>query len=827
MFTAIESWAQSSPEALAIADPERGSRSFGEFWSEATRIAQSVDLAGIDRDEVVSVVSANGADLLVAELGVSLHCAAAPLNPTLTRSEFEACFSALRPSALLADPSAGAALEAAAALGLPTVEERPRASLRWDARKCPGVRFIFQTSGTTAAPKLAPLTDAVCAARAFSYRDRLGLTSADRVLSMTPPFLHQGWIASLAQLLAGGSVIQAGKFVPERFQSWLNEYAPTWYIASPAVHRAVVALGHTIAPGRLRFARSSGAPLSDQLLDAIEHTLGVPVVMGYGLTETGSIAGTSPGSRRKPGSVGISTGTEIAILDDQGTSRPAGEVGEIVVRGPAVMTGYCGGESGFRDGWFRTGDLGLLDEDGYLFVKGRINERINRGGEKVMPQEIEEVLNAHPAVEDAAAFSIPHPTLGEDIACALVLKNGMAATKSEIRDFAGLSLASYKIPRRVLFLDDIPRNASQKPKRDELRKLVESISGQSEDGRLLTPVEERLAVIWKRILNRKEIHAGDSFFELGGDSLQSAVMLAEVDATWPGRRAFQNSVTFFKEPTIARLAELLATIDQPAEGNVIAIRATGQRIPLFVIPASSDDPFYLRYLADRLGDDQPFFILNTSGKCSERTGESVETATARSIDALRAARASGPYVLGGHCYGGVVAFETARLLATQGETVGLVALFDVPTPGYPKVLSQWPRYVANFRVKKLGKSLPHIRHLAYLARRKAIAKLVRRGNRAALAQAAAAILSDPVAVGRPCSYEPKRIHVPVVQYLALDVEVSGEVLEDARLGWRDFALAGFTTRRVPGGHDSLLVEPNVSRLAAGLRDALNRLNAAS
>src|SRR5277367_3473013 len=169
MFTAIESWAQSSPEALAIADPERGSRSFGEFWSEATRIAQSVDLAGIDRDEVVSVVSANGADLLVAELGVSLHCAAAPLNPTLTRSEFEACFSALRPSALLADPSAGAALEAAAALGLPTVDERPRASLRWDARKCPGVRFICQASGNTAAPKLAPLTDAVCASRAFSY----------------------------------------------------------------------------------------------------------------------------------------------------------------------------------------------------------------------------------------------------------------------------------------------------------------------------------------------------------------------------------------------------------------------------------------------------------------------------------------------------------------------------------------------------------------------------------------------------------------------------------------------------------------------------------
>lgn len=811
IFTAIESWVQTNPDALAILDPERGTRSFGELWCEAARIAESLRRAGIHRDEVVAVVSSNGADLLVAELGVSLHCACAPLNPALTRSEFEACFSALRPSALLADSSAGAALDAAAALGLPTLEERASAGPAWDTRKCPGVRFIFQTSGTTAAPKLVPLTEGVCATRAFSYRDRLGLTSTDTVLCMTPPFLHQGWIASLAQLVAGGNVIQAGKFAPQRFQQWLEEYAPTWYIASPAVHRAVVALGQPISAGRLRFVRSSGAALSDQLLDAIEHKLGVPVVMGYGLTETGSIAGTSPGSRRKPGSVGISTGTEIAILNEQSG------LGEIAVRGPAVVTGYCGDESGLQDGWFHTGDLGLVDDEGYLFVKGRINERINRGGEKVMPQEVEDVLNAHPAVEESSAFGIPHPTLGEDVACAVVLKSGMAATTSEIREFASLRLVPYKVPRRVLFLDEIPRNASQKPRRDELRRLVGSVGAQSRDVSSLTPVEERLAAIWKRILNREEIRAEDNFFELGGDSLQAAVMLSEVNV---------NSPAFFKEPTLARLAEILTTLDLPAEAcNVIAIRASGTRIPLFVIPASSDDPFYPRYLAHDLGHDQPFFILNTSGKWSERTKDSVEAAAQRSIDALRAAQANGPYILGGHCYGGVVAFEAARRLVNHGEKVALVALFDVPAPGYPKVLTQLPKYIAKFRMPMLRTSLTHIQHLLYLARRKAIAKLSRQGGGAPLAKAAATMLSDPVTVGRPCSYEPKSIEVPVFQFMATGVEVSSEVLEDARLGWRDFALAGFATREVPGGHDSILLEPNASSLAAELRDVLNPWNA--
>ena len=255
-------------------------------------------------------------------------------------------------------------------------------------------------------------------------------------------------------------------FLCSTFFAWMAEFHPTWYPAVPTIHQAILAHAdqyrEIIARCPLRFIRSASAPLPPQVRAALERVFRAPVLESYGMTETSMIACNPPPQRQgKSGAVGMTVGPEVAIMDESGTVLPAGAIGEIVVRGASVMSGYdndpAANKEAFIHGWFRTGDQGFLDADGYLFVTGRLTEFINRGGEKIAPWEVDVVLMEHPAVAQAVTFAVPHPRLGEDIAAAVVLRHNATATASDIRQFAATRLADFKVPRQVLLVEGPPK----------------------------------------------------------------------------------------------------------------------------------------------------------------------------------------------------------------------------------------------------------------------------------------------------------------------------------------------------------------------------------
>jgi acyl-CoA synthetase (AMP-forming)/AMP-acid ligase II len=241
------------------------------------------------------------------------------------------------------------------------------------------------------------------------------------------------------------------------------------------MHQAILGLAgrhrDAIAGGRLRFIRSSSSSLPPQVMEAMEATFGVPVIESYGMTEAAHQMASNPLPPRPrfPGSVGVAAGPEIAIMDEAGNLRAPGELGEVVVRGRDVTAGYENNPeanaAAFTNGWFRTGDQGVLDEHGYLRLTGRLKELINRGGEKISPIEVDTVLMDHPAVAQCVTFALPHDKLGEEVGAAIVLAEGQTATDHELREFASARLAGFKVPRKVFFLKEIPKGATGKLQR--------------------------------------------------------------------------------------------------------------------------------------------------------------------------------------------------------------------------------------------------------------------------------------------------------------------------------------------------------------------------
>ncbi len=302
------------------------------------------------------------------------------------------------------------------------------------------------------------------------------MTADDRGLVIMPLFHIHGLMASLlAPLSAGGEVCCSSGFNALKFFNWLAEVRPTWYSGVPTMHQAIMmrAPGNAdaIAGHRLRFVRSSSSALPPTVIAEVERLYGVPVIEAYGMTEAAHQMASNPlpPRSRKPGTVGPSGGPEIRIADTDGRTVPTGATGEIVIRGPNVMREYesnpAANADAFYDGWFRTGDQGTMDGDGYVSITGRLKEIINRGGEKISPREVDEIIMEHPAVHQCVTFAMPHDMLGEDVAAAVVLRQGATASDRELRDFASARLAPFKVPRKILILDQIPVGATGKLQR--------------------------------------------------------------------------------------------------------------------------------------------------------------------------------------------------------------------------------------------------------------------------------------------------------------------------------------------------------------------------
>jgi len=482
-------------DAVALSAPGVPGLTFAGLRALADRTVAALNAMGIGRNDRVAIVLPNGPEMASAFLAIASGAASAPLNPGYRADEFEFYLSDLNAKGLVVDAgSTSPAVDVARKLGVRIVElhaRRDAGAGEFELRDTgagagaaanPGpaqpddVALVLHTSGTTSRPKIVPLAQRNVCASARNIREFLSLSPADRGLNIMPLFHIHGLIAGVtAPLSAGGQVCCTPGFNALKFFAWMEEARPTWYTAVPTMHQTILARAPqnkaVIAANPLRFIRSSSSAMPTQVIRELEAVFGAPLVESYGMTEAAHqmAANPLPPRVRKPGTVGVAAGPEVAIMDEQGVLMPPGATGEIVIRGENVTPGYennpKANAEAFTNGWFRTGDQGTMDAEGYVTITGRLKEIINRGGEKISPREVDEVLMDHPAVAQVVTFAIPHDKLGEEGGAAVVLRDGAALTEKELREFAAKKLADYKVPRKVLFLAEIPKGATGKLQR--------------------------------------------------------------------------------------------------------------------------------------------------------------------------------------------------------------------------------------------------------------------------------------------------------------------------------------------------------------------------
>ncbi len=471
---------------IAIAAPERKALTYGDLAELVQTTGHRLNAAGLGQSDKVAIVLPNGPLMAIAFIAVSASAVAAPLNPAFREDEFRFYMQDLNIKALVIETaSASPAIIAAKALGIALIEVTEDFTLQTAAQ---GVAqrsgfmgddetaLVLHTSGTTSRPKIVPLTQGNLLASAGNIAKTLHLTSTDRCMNIMPLFHIHGLVAALlATLSSGGSVYCTPGFNALKFFGQLEEARPTWYTAVPTMHQAILSRAErnatVIKAHLLRFIRSSSASLPVPVFNHLEQAFGCPVIEAYAMTENAHqmTSNQLPPGKRKAGLVGCAAGPEVAIMDAAGKLLEAGAEGEIVTRGANVTRGYennpAANEAGFAHGWFHTGDQGFMDADGYLKITGRLKEIINRGGEKIAPAEVDEALLEHVAVFQVVTFAIPHDKLGEDVAAAVVFKEGQTATEKELQDFVNARLAAFKVPRHIVILTEIPKGATGKLQR--------------------------------------------------------------------------------------------------------------------------------------------------------------------------------------------------------------------------------------------------------------------------------------------------------------------------------------------------------------------------
>ena len=712
---AIRFRAEMQPDQPAIVSSSFAPLSYRELQYLIRDVRAALRTAGYSRSARIAVAIPNGPQAALAIVAVACSAVSIPLNPRQTLREIEMGFAALRPDAvLLAKGDDSDARRAAERKGVTIIEatpskkgtlgfgiDKPQAGTAAapdepDEPDPEAPAFILQTSGTAAEPKLIPFSHRNMLAAAARLQAWFNLTPQDRCLSVSPPFYSHGLkVTVFTPLLSGGTVsfpTDASKF---DYAEWFEDLRPTWYSAGPTLHRLIFDQTQSRADAKtghsLRFILSGGAPLSRNVLEGLQDTLGVPVVEHYGSSEAAQIAANlPPPGRSKLGTCGVPWADTVMIVGEDGHPLPPGEQGEILVGGPTLISGYLNApelnHASFLNGWFKTGDIGSLDEDGFLTVHGRLNDVINRGGEKISPVEIDDALMRHPAVAEAAAFSVRHPRLGEDVAAAVVLRTGMTATPVELRRFLQDQLASFKIPRRITIQDQLPKGKTGKVLR---RQLSASFEEKVEPETKVTaprPSEKtaldsgtlviQLTELWERLLQTAPVSLDDDFLEKGGDSLLAVEMLFEVE-----RLTGQTIPTsiLFEARTIRQLAQKLFE-QQIGPKAIIKLNPEGGLPPIFFFHGDYEGGgLYTARLATLLGADQPLYVVAPHDLGAEPLPLPIEAIAADRLRLILNAQPKGPYRLCGYCLGGLIAFEVARLLIAAGEKVEMVGMIDSPT----------------------------------------------------------------------------------------------------------------------------------------------------
>jgi len=575
-YSPIKEISLNSPQSVAIQAPDRAPLNYSNLVRQIQYCANSFKSMDLNHESRIGIVLPNGPEMASCCLGVMCSAVCAPLNPNYQADEFQFYLDDINADAIiLPEGFETPAREVADKLGIKiieliTEEQKPAGSFRFANSEdfnisqdvhpeAENTALILHTSGTTSRPKIVPLTHKNLAVSAFNIKDTLQLTNADCALNMMPLFHIHGLVATLlSTLISGGRIVCTPGFQADSFPTWLEKFKPSWYSAVPTIHQAILALyeSSSLQSYEFRFIRSSSSALPPATLTALRNLFNSPVIEAYGMTEAAHQMASNPlpPASVKPGSVGLSAGPEVAIMDKAGNILATGQKGEIVIKGENVTPGYENNpeanSSAFTKDWFRTGDQGYLDNDNYLFISGRLKEIINRGGEKISPREIDEALLEHDDVSQAVAFSVPHVSLGEDIFAAVVLKQNKTTTTEDLRAFLFKHLADYKVPSKIVLLDNIPKGATGKIQRLNLAKMLQDLL--SSDYEAASSDNERLVLsVYEEVLSMDKIGIRDNFFASGGDSLKATQVISrineqlEIDLPIP---------MLFKHPTPSELA---------------------------------------------------------------------------------------------------------------------------------------------------------------------------------------------------------------------------------------------------------------------------------
>jgi acyl-CoA synthetase (AMP-forming)/AMP-acid ligase II/thioesterase domain-containing protein/acyl carrier protein len=860
MLRLIANRAADNPTAFALLAPGRRSpMTYEQLYTEIQGHARVLRAIGVGKEDRVALLLPNGPEAALGFLATSTISACAPLNPICGTNEIDAVLSNLKPKVLIAspnlDPERRAVAEKHGVLVVTATPDLKREAGTFTLSVSAPVSdtddilpqphdlaLLLHTSGTTSQPKLVGLTHDQLRRSAENIVKSLQLGPDDRCLNVMPLFHIHGIVAAiLSTLCAGASVVCSPGFQGRQFFQWLPEFQPSWFTAVPTMHAAIVAnaaqRGFDGEHHSLRFIRSCSAPLPRGLLREVERWFGVPVVEAYGMTEAAHQIASNPlpPGVRKPGSVGVSTGTEIAIFDELGQPVGSDCEGEIVIRGRNVISHYlgnsCANRECFKHGWFYTGDRGLIDRDGYLFLKGRGSEFINRGGTKISPHEIEEALLDHPNIAEAVAFAIPESRLGEAVAAAVVLRNPMAASEAEIREFASRKLSYFKVPQQLVFLDKIPKGPTGKLQRVRLASELGLTAppkaplqgAPMHEAR--TQLEDVLATIIAQIIGIEKVDLNDNFFEVGGDSLAALELIAGIEQV-TGKRL--TIAALFPAPTVKRLAALIEQYDPGTQPYVVPVQGSGSKPPFFCVDAG---PRYIR-LAQLLNADRPFLGLIYP----DVIATSVEAIAEFCVKSIRAVQREGPYFVSGWCGAGLIAYEIAQQLREQDQEVALLVLFDSVNPARLEELStlgivlvqadelfrkiwfhlRWmiqlePARVPDYFIQRL-KRIWHT-----LTRRTGPARAATNFFRPIFS------IQPPnlYAVGR--RYRPKSYDGRVILFRRSLRAVSKYL--DWKLGWASVITGDFNVVEIPGGHEDMLgpqVQCTAVKLTAYLRDPPER-----
>lgn len=855
--------AAQTPDAPVFLTETGSSLSFTDILALIDGIGASLNGLGYGRGDRIAVIHPGGIDLATAIVGLWSHATVIPLAPNFQLGEYAMYLRDLRIDAVaIAAGRIAPARAAADHLGLPVLDLIPMneggsGHIRLegpatDRPHKPGLAgpeetaAVLMTSGTTLGRKFVPRRHSQLVRVAEDYGRILDFAPTERNANLMQ--LHHGaGIGAITYApFAGGSVAHfPGKDLPHIFRC-LERLNPSLISGPYTTFHAMLAQQdrlrdsiRAIRPG-LRMLRTGSGHLDSNVAEQLETLFGVPVIQAYSSSETGFVAcDPLPPTPRKRGSVGLPGGSEIAIMDEQGNTLPANTIGEIVVRGPKVFAGYENNPeanaAAFVKGWFRMGDIGYFDDDRYLFLTGRIKEIINRGGQKIMPAEIDAALLTHPGIADAATFPIPHPTLGEDIAAAVVGTPHATLDAKDLSDFLRTSLGDSKVPRRFLFVDELPKGDTGKVQRNTLAAtfgLDRREATIPSDGHTTaaTPTEAILQRIWAGTLQVPTVPLDEDFFALGGDSIMAVELFLRIEEEL-GRRLPRSAL--FEARTVTEMAQHIDAAPSPR--CLVPIQPDGNRPPLFCVHDINGQVLNFRSLAQHLGPAQPVFGLQLAGlDRSEPPFVRYEDMAARYISEMRTLQPTGPYHIGGYSMGGLIAYEMARQLRDAGQEVGLLGLFDTfPRRGRRRpMLQNWFTQRGNTLSDRNATSVARYigRGVGNIANN-ALTAVQRRMFGIAWHLCAHTMTATPTVLYRPLAashlagrtYRMRPYAGDAVLFLADDYRRDHDhVVEN----WHALIGGRLDIRPITGLHSEILEEPHVhalaSALSASLRESDNR-----